>query len=103
MNFPLIRLAIRSLLNRWVTASLTITAIALSVGLLLGVEKVRTGAQDSFSNTISGTDLIVGARGGGVQLMLYSVFRIGDATNNISWESYQDMGCLLYTSDAADE
>ena len=92
MNFPLIRLAIRSLLNRWVTASLTITAIALSVGLLLGVEKVRTGAQDSFSNTISGTDLIVGARGGGVQLMLYSVFRIGDATNNISWESYQDMG-----------
>ena len=78
MNFPLIRLAIRSLLNRWVTASLTITAIALSVGLLLGVEKVRTGAQDSFSNTISGTDLIVGARGGGVQLMLYSVFRIGD-------------------------
>ena len=67
MNFPLKRLALRSLLNRWVTASLTITAIALSVGLLLGVEKVRTGAQDSFSNTISGTDLIVGARGGAVQ------------------------------------
>ena len=91
MNFPLIRLAIRSLLNRWVTASLTITAIALSVGLLLGVEKVRTGAQSSFSNTISGTDLIVGARGGAVQLLLYSVFRIGDATSNISWESYQGM------------
>ena len=91
MNFPLIRLAIRSLLNRWVTASLTITAISLSVGLLLGVEKVRTGAQSSFSNTISGTDLIVGARGGAVQLLLYSVFRIGDATSNISWESYQGM------------
>jgi len=91
MNFLLIRLAIRSLLNRWVTASLTTTAIALSVGLLLGVEKVRTGAQSSFSNTISGTDLIVGARGGAVQLLLYSVFRIGDATSNISWESYQDM------------
>lgn len=91
MNFPLIRLAVRSILNRWATASLTITAIALSVGLLLGVEKVRTGAQGSFSNTISGTDLIVGARSGSVQLLLYSVFRIGDATNNISWKSYQDM------------
>lgn len=91
MNFPLLRLAIRSLINRWATASLTIAAIAISVGLLLGVEKVRTGAQDSFSNTISGTDLIVGARSGSVQLLLYSVFRIGDATNNISWESYQDI------------
>ena len=91
MTFPLIRLAVLSLLNRWATAGLTITAIALSVSLLLGVEKIRTGAQDSFSNTISGTDLIVGARSGSIQLLLYSVFRIGDTTNNISWESYEDL------------
>jgi putative ABC transport system permease protein len=91
VNAPLIRLAFKSLLNRKATAVLTIAAIALSVTLLLGVEKVRTGARESFSNTISGTDLIVGARSGSVQLLLYSVFRIGDATNNISWESYQDI------------
>ena len=59
--------------------------------LLLGVEKVRTGARQSFADTISGTDLIVGARSGAVQLLLYSVFRIGNATNNITWESYQDI------------
>ncbi|MEM9440418.1 MAG: ABC transporter permease, partial [Pseudomonadota bacterium] len=60
----ILRLAWRSLLNRWVTAVLTILAIAVSVMLLLGVEKVRTGARSSFANTISGTDLIVGARSG---------------------------------------
>jgi putative ABC transport system permease protein len=55
------------------------------------VETVRTGAKDSFINTIAGTDIIVGARAGGVQLLLYSVFRIGNATNNVTWESYEDI------------
>jgi putative ABC transport system permease protein len=85
------RLALMSLLNRRFTAMLTVLAIASSVTLLLGVEKVRGGARESFTNAISGTDLVVGARGGGVNLLLYAVFRIGDATNNISWQSYRDV------------
>jgi putative ABC transport system permease protein len=52
---------------------------------------VRVNAICSFESTISGTDLIVGARSGSIQLLLYSVFRIGSATNNITWESYQDI------------
>ncbi|MFK5981210.1 MAG: FtsX-like permease family protein [Rhizobiaceae bacterium] len=87
----IIRLAWQSLLNRRLTAILTILSIALSVVLLLGVEKVRIGARSSFINTISGTDLIVGARAGDVQLLLYSVFRIGNATNNISIETLDDI------------
>jgi putative ABC transport system permease protein len=87
----ILRLALHSLRNRWVTAALTVFAIAAGVMLLLGVEKVRTGARDSFADTIAGTDLIVGARSGDVQLLLYSVFRIGNATSNITWPSYQDI------------
>lgn len=83
-------LALKSILNRKFTASLTIFSIALSVILLLGVERLRTDAKDSFSNTISGTDLIVGARSGAINLLLYSIFHIGDATNNISWKTYQE-------------
>ncbi len=84
-------LAWKSLLNRRFTALLTVVSIALSVALLVGVERLRTEARASFANTLSGTDLIVGARSGPVQMLLYSVFRIGDATNNISWKSYQDI------------
>jgi putative ABC transport system permease protein len=85
----MLTLAAKSLYNRRSTAILTIVAIAVSVCLLLGVERIRTQAKESFANTITGTDLIVGARGGSIQLLLYSVFRIGDASNNISWQSYQ--------------
>ncbi len=85
-------LALKSLRNRKVTTLLTIASIALSVTLLLGVERIRREAKTSFSNTISGTDLIVGARTGPVQLLLYAVFHMGNATNNISWQSYQEIG-----------
>ncbi len=87
----LTRLALLSLKSRALTVGLTVFAVALSVVLFLGVEKLRTGARASFADTISDTDLIMGARSGGVQLLLYSVFRIGNATNNVSWESYQDI------------
>lgn len=85
------KLAWQSLLNRRFTTILTLASVALSIALLLGVERVRHGARDSFANTISGTDLIVGAKGGTVQLLLYSVFRMGAATDNISYETYEDI------------
>jgi putative ABC transport system permease protein len=87
----ILSLAFASLANRKFTVLLTIAAIALSVALLVGVERLREGARDGFSNTISGTDLIVGARTGQLQLLMYSVFRMGNATNNITWQSYQEI------------
>jgi len=86
----MINLLVRSLWNRRSTAVLTIFSISISVTLLLGVENIRQGVRGSFSSAVSGTDIIVGARGGSLQLLLYSIFRIGNAPNNLSWESYND-------------
>jgi putative ABC transport system permease protein len=85
----LLYLAARSAWNRRLTLALTLTAIALSVTLLLGVDRVRRDARESFSQSVSGTDLIVGARTSPVQLMLYSVFRMGEATNTMQWKSFE--------------
>lgn len=87
----LLVLALKSLLNRKATAILTVLAVAVSVMLLVGVERVRQSAEESFERTISGADLIVGARSGPINLVLYSVFHIGDPTSNISWESYSSI------------
>jgi len=90
MNMSLLlKLTLKSILNRKFTSYLTLFSICISIFLLLGVDTVRKEAKHSFTNTISGTDLLVGARSGSVQLLLYSVFRIGNATNNIGWDSYQ--------------
>jgi putative ABC transport system permease protein len=82
-------LASKSLRNRKLATGLTVASIALSVALLIGVEHVRVGARESFSNTISQTDLLVGARSGAIQLLLYAVFRLGSPTNNVTFESYE--------------
>lgn len=86
---PILHLTLRSVRNRRLTAALTLVSIALSVALLLGVERLRNDARASFASTIAGTDLVVGARSGPVQLLLYAVFRIGNATSNVRWQSIE--------------
>jgi putative ABC transport system permease protein len=85
----LLSLAYRSLKNRKLTSVLTLLSLALSVSLWVGIEHIRVGARESFSNTISQTDLIVGARSGSLQLLLYTVFHMGSPTANVSYESYE--------------
>ncbi|MEO0450249.1 MAG: ABC transporter permease [Pseudomonadota bacterium] len=91
MSVSIFGLAWRSLLNRKNSALLTVIAIALSVALFLGVEKTRNAAKAGFNNTISGTELVVGAPSGQINLLLYSVFRLGNATAEISWRAYQEL------------
>ncbi|MGY6586698.1 MAG: ABC transporter permease [Wenzhouxiangella sp.] len=90
----LARLAWRSLLNRRFAVILTISTIALSIGLLVLVEQLRAEVRQGFQRSVSGTDLIVGGRTAPVQLLLYSVFGLGDATNDISAETYRQLKAL---------
>jgi putative ABC transport system permease protein len=82
-------LAWHSAWSRRFVLSLVVLSIALSTLLLLGIEQLKRDTRDSFSQAVSGTDLIVGARTGPVSLLLYSVFRVGGATNNIRWASVE--------------
>jgi len=87
----LLKIALKSAKNRKVGLILAAFSIALSIMLLLSVDTIRKQSKSSFVNTISQTDLVVGARSGPLNLLLYSVFRIGGATNNVSWKSYQEI------------
>ncbi|MEY3253158.1 MAG: hypothetical protein RL227_2131, partial [Pseudomonadota bacterium] len=83
----LLRIAVASALNRRGTLALVVLSIALATALLLGLERLRTDIRAGFAQSVSGTDLVVGARTSPVQLMLYAVFRVGGATNNVSMAS----------------
>ncbi|MBW8192902.1 ABC transporter permease [Neiella marina] len=87
----IIKLAYKSLLNRKTSVLLTLFSIVVSLALLITVEHIRSQAKTSFNRTVSSVDLIVGARTGQLNLLLYSIFRMGNATNNVSWQSYQDI------------
>lgn len=82
-------LALKSAWARRLTLGITLCAIALSSALLLAVERVRGDARQSFTQAVSGVDLVVGPRTGAVQLMLYAVFHSGSATHDMRWDSYE--------------
>lgn len=83
--------AFSSLWHRRGSVMLTLMSLTISMAIVIGVEHVRAQAENSFVRTVSGVDLLVGARTSQVNLLLYSVFRIGNATNNIEWQSFQDI------------
>ena len=85
----LISLAWGSLASRRKSVILTFISLVISISVLLSVEHIRQQAKESFNRTISGVDLIVGAPSGQLNLLLYSVFRMGTPTNNISYDSYR--------------
>ncbi len=88
-------LAGKSLLNRRATALLTVMSIAVSVALLSSVERVRTDAQTSFSNTISGTDLIIGARSGELNSkhwMTITIARMRNSGTALAYSSVKTQG-----------
>lgn len=87
----LTKLALLSLKDRKGSVMLSLMAMTVSIFVLLGVEHIRSQTKENFSSTVSGVDLIVGARTGSVNLLLYSVFRIGAPTNNIRWQTYENI------------
>ncbi|WP_299639283.1 FtsX-like permease family protein [uncultured Ruegeria sp.] len=82
-------LCYKSLLNRRFIAALTVLSIALSVALIVGVERLRTEARAGFSNSASGIDLIIAARGNDVQILMATVFGVGTTGAGITWDSYE--------------
>ena len=87
----LINLAYQSLLSRKITVFLTIISLTVSIVLFLSIDTLRLGAKKSFFGNVKSGDLILGSRSGEIQLLLYSLFQIGSPTNNISWESFQEI------------
>ena len=85
----IIKLALKSIKYRKATLVLSIISVSMSVVLLLGIERIRSRVHDSFTSTISGTDLIVGARSGNISIILSTIFHIGYPNQNVSWETYK--------------
>jgi putative ABC transport system permease protein len=81
------RMARSSAWNRRSTLVWVVVSLALATTLLWTLERLRHDIRQSFSQSVSGVDLIVGARSSPVQLMLFSVFHIGSVPQNMRMDS----------------
>ena len=84
-------LVFQSLLNRWLSCLLIILTLAFSISLYFTVSRIQESVKASFKSTVSGVDSIVAARGGNLQILLNSVFLIGEPSAPIQWNTYKDI------------
>ena len=84
-------LLFQSLLNRWLSCLLIILTLSFSISLFFTVSRIQESVRSSFQNTVSGVDSVVAARGGNLQILLNSVFLIGEPSAPIQWNTYKDI------------
>ena len=84
-------LVFQSLLNRWLSCLLIILTLAFSISLYFTVSRIQESVKASFKSTVSGVDSVVAARGGNLQILLNSVFLIGEPSAPIQWNTYKDI------------
>jgi putative ABC transport system permease protein len=77
------QLAVRSAWSRRLGLSFVVLSVAVSAFLVLSVFQLRQDARQSFSQAVSGVDLMVGPRGSASEFLLYTVFQMGRPTRNI--------------------
>ena len=87
----MISLAFASMRARLFPIVLVILALTSSMALLLAVDRIKVATQNGFNQSLSGVDLVLGPRGSGIELMLYTVFHLAKPTNNITTETLKDI------------
>lgn len=82
-------IAYRNLLQRGVASSLTMLSMALGVGLVVAVLTIYGVIDQSFqmSNSV-GYNLLIGAKGGDLQLTLNSIYFLSKPVENVNYEYY---------------
>ena len=83
----MIRLALAYIADRPLTSALNTLLLALSVAMLVLLLQFSTQASERFERDIEGVDLVVGAKGSPLQLILSSIFHVDQPTGNIPLES----------------
>ena len=89
MGMSVSRLLMRSMLDRWFSLGLIMFSMALAVGLFLSVQNVQKMTRANFESSVANVDLVVAARGSEIQILLNSVFGVGQSAALVSAESME--------------
>ncbi|WP_289039611.1 ABC transporter permease [uncultured Zobellia sp.] len=85
------KISIKNLIHKPLYAFLSIFSLSISIGLLLGIQQLDTSMQNQFENGLGSIEMVVGAKGSPLQLVLSSVLHIDNPTGNIAYSEVVKM------------
>lgn len=86
------RISIQNIKSKPLYTFLSVFILSLSIALLLGVQQLKFSFQNQIENNLGKIDLVIGAKGSPLQLVLASVLHLDNPTGNISYREAQKIG-----------
>jgi putative ABC transport system permease protein len=81
-------LVLRNISQRALSVVLTGISVALGVALISATVEIRRQVEENFNQASVGYEMIVGAKGSALQLVLNTVYQLGDPVGNIPYATY---------------
>lgn len=82
-------LVLSNIAQRKFSVFLTALSVALGVALIAATLDIKRQVEDKFSQTSIGYELILGAKGSPLQLVLNTVYHLGNPTGNLPYSTYE--------------
>ncbi len=86
------KISLKNLRSKPVYTLLSVFVLALSVALLLGIQQLKNSFKHQTENNLGKIDIVVGAKGSPLQLVLASVLHIDNPTGNIPYATAKKIG-----------
>ena len=85
------KLSIKNIFNKPLSSSISLALLILGVGIISLLLQLNTLIKDQMDNNLRGIDMVVGAKGSPLQLILSSVYHIDSPTGNISFQEAENI------------
>lgn len=79
-------ISIQNIKSKPLYSILSVFILSLSIALLLGIQQIKISFKNQIENNLSNIDLVVGAKGSPLQLVLASILHLDSPTGNISYK-----------------
>jgi len=86
------KISLKNIKSKPLYTFLSILILALSIALLLGIKQLEASFKYQMQNNLGDIDLVIGAKGSPLQLVLASVLHMDNPTGNISYEEAKKIG-----------
>ena len=78
------KLSLKNIFNKPLSSTISLALLILGIGIISLLLQLNTLIKDQMDNNLKGIDMVVGAKGSPLQLILSSVYHIDSPTGNIS-------------------
>ena len=87
----LFKIVLKNMRQRALATWLTTLSVMLGVALTVAILLIRNGMQHRFEQSTLGYEMVVGAKGSPLQLVLNTVFNLDISPGNVPWKLFEQM------------